>query len=393
MRTNRLAIRRWPAAGTAVVLLALAGAANAFADVTTIRDGNDVPGALDVRAASHSHAGTRVVHAISTFANWPIGLVGPRTPNLFALEIDTRGDTRPERVVLVFASGGHMVAGVFTSRGAFVGRARASRPNAHTVRVAIDRSRLGNPPGYRWRALSYFQGAGCGRGCLDRAPNRSRVLHDVTAPKILFPAPTIPADVGYDVSFSLSDTGGSGVGSWRLQHRTFGDADWTTVASGTGGGGKHPHHAATQGSNSEFRVTASDRQGNTTVSPIRVVSVPIDDGAFAYSGWSASGGSGAFLGTLHVASDDERPDTATYGPFSGTSVSVVSPVGLTWINSRGDVYVDDVFVGSYQPGNVDAEAARRVVFTANGLDPGVPHTVKIVDAAGGQLPLDGIIVR
>jgi len=392
-RTPRALGSRWPATAAAAVLLALAGSANAFAAATTIRDGNDAQGPLDVRAARHAHSGTRVVHEISTFANWPIGLLGARTPNLFALEIDTKGDRRPERIVVVFSSGGHLVAGVVNARGAFLGRANASRPNGHTIRVAIARSRLGSPAGYRWTALSFFQGAGCARGCIDRAPNSGRVLHDLTAPKITFPTPTIPADVDYDVSFSLSDTGGSGVGSWRLQHRPLGGAAWTTVASGTGGGSKSRPHASAQGANSEFRVAASDRQGNTTVSPIRVVSVPTDDTAFVYSGWSALASPDAFLGTLHTALDDETPDTATYGPFSGTSVAVVAPVGSSWINSRGDVYVDDVFIGSFEPGVFGTAATRRIVFATSGLDPTVPHTLEIVDAAGGMLPLDGIIVR
>src|SRR5918999_2902689 len=149
--------------GVVTVLTALAvglaASGNAHADTNRISDGNERPGRLDIRSASHGHAGARVVHTISTFGRWPRRLLGPNTPNLFAVEISTDGDRRLERVVVVFFQNGRMVAGVFRVRSGrlvFIGSASASKPNARSVRVSVRRSRLGNPAGYRWNAYSQF---------------------------------------------------------------------------------------------------------------------------------------------------------------------------------------------------------------------------------------------
>src|ERR671919_3228578 len=119
---------------TRALTVALAAGSNAHADTNRISDGNDRPGRLDIRSASHGHAGARVVHTISTFGRWPRRLLGPNTPNLFAVEISTDGDRALERVVLVFSQNGRMVAGVFRVRSrrlVFIGsafRLEAERP-------------------------------------------------------------------------------------------------------------------------------------------------------------------------------------------------------------------------------------------------------------------------
>src|SRR5918999_6341801 len=117
---------------TSALTVALVAGGNAHADTKRISDGNDRPGRLDIRSASHGHSGARVVHTISTFGRWPRRLLGPNTPNLFAVEISTDGDRRLERVVLAFSRNGRMVAGVFrlpSGRLVFIGSASASKPN------------------------------------------------------------------------------------------------------------------------------------------------------------------------------------------------------------------------------------------------------------------------
>ena len=115
---------------TAAVLSVLVGAGTAQAGGGTVRDGNDRRGPLDIRSASQGHAGTKVTHTIRTFANWPIGLLGPSTPNLFAVEISTDSDRALEWVVLVFSANGRMIARVFKlPSGRFVGSASASKPS------------------------------------------------------------------------------------------------------------------------------------------------------------------------------------------------------------------------------------------------------------------------
>lgn len=162
---------------------ALVAVASTQADTKRISDGNDVSGRLDIRSASHGHAGRRLVHKISTFGRWGARLVRQSGNNLFSLEISTDGDPHAERVVLIYSRNGRMKADVFRFSGGsltLVGSASASRPNARTVRVSIRRSRLGDPSHYRWSAQSQYKNAGaCSNFCTDRAPNTGRVRHNI----------------------------------------------------------------------------------------------------------------------------------------------------------------------------------------------------------------------
>ena len=122
------------------LLVALLAVGNAYADTRVIADRNDRPGPLDIRSASHAHDGARIVHTISTFSRWPLGLIGPNTSNLLAVEISTDGDPALERVVLVFSANGRLVAPIIRlPAGTVVGYASASKPNGRTVRVSIPR--------------------------------------------------------------------------------------------------------------------------------------------------------------------------------------------------------------------------------------------------------------
>ena len=174
---------------TVAVAVGLAFAGIAQASFTAFADGNDRPGRLDIKQVTQDHgAGGRLVHTITTFGRWPKSLLGPSTPNFFVLDISIDGDPRPERYVFIFSTAnGRMVAVVTKPNGRVVGSATASKPNAKTVKVSFLPSRLGNPAGYRWLAASVFRGRGCRGGCTDRAPN-NRVLHDIRAPVIVFPA-------------------------------------------------------------------------------------------------------------------------------------------------------------------------------------------------------------
>jgi hypothetical protein len=213
-----------------------------------------------------------------TFANWDKAILGPRTPNFFSLEFSLDGNPAPERVVVVFSAAGHMQAGVFTQRGRFLGAARASKPNGHTVAVVIRKALLKNPAGYHWQVLACFQGATvCPNRCVDRAPDGAgKNLHDLRAPTISFEPPQAPAmGLMYNVDFSVGDSGGSGLATWELQRRDAGTVAWTPFEDGnTTGPQSFPFTAAGPGETDEFRVIAIDAQGNRRVSPIRSVTVP-----------------------------------------------------------------------------------------------------------------------
>ncbi len=370
----------------AAVLVSLVGAGTARAGTSTVPDADDVSGRLDISSASDGHAGTKTVtHTIRTFAAWPVGLIGPRTPNYFLLELSTDADPAPERSVLIVSSAGHMVGLLFGPNSRFITSVHASRPNRHTVKVSIPRSRLGNPAGYKWQAFSFFRAPGaCHAGCQDRAPDgTTRVLHDLRAPTIDFPAQPVPADVGYDVNFSVADTGGSGVASWSLQHRLFGTTTWAEVDNGNSGGPQVSPQLSAEDQDDQFRVVATDGHGNTRTSLVRTVSVPVDDDSFTYAGTWATGGSITdFLGTLHTSTDTSA--TATY-IFNGSYVALVAPGGTgtarVTINGSNPVVVHR---GSFS-------GPRRIVFQRS-LANAAERTLK-VEVMGGTFVLDGIIVR
>jgi len=368
----------------ALVAGVLAWAAPAHADIRSVTDGNDRPGPLDIKSARHAHSGSRVTHTIATFGAWRPALLGLRTPNFLALSISTDADAQAERIVLVYSAGGRMRATIFSGDRSFVGGATAAKPSARTVRITFLRSRLGTRPGYRWQALSFFASSGtCPRGCLDRAPNSGRVLHDIRAPVVSFPVPGVPAAPTYDVSFTVSDAGGAGLAEWRLEQRDHGSATWNAVETGTSVGAQSVSFPAAAGDNDDFRVVAVDKHGNSTTSPVRIVSVPFDDGSFTFGGtWTAGGSPLDFMGTLQTAADPGA--TASY-TFTGGHVALVAPGGV------GSAQV--VIEGVVQPGINLASftGPRQIVFEAT-FPTATPRTL-VLTVLGGPFPVDGIIVR
>jgi hypothetical protein len=381
---------RWVALAAAA-LAVLAGAETAAAGTSTARDGNDRPGRLDIRTASQGHAGSRVTHTIRTFGRWPTALLGPSTPNYFLLVISTDSDPAPERLVLIVSTPGRLIAGVLNPRGRLLGRAAASRPNARTAKVSIRRSLLGNPAGYRWQAFAYYRGSNtCGGGCLDRAPNRSRVLHDLAAPSVSFTSASVPSLEEYDLQFTVGDAGGSGTRSWRLEHRPFDGPSWTELDSGSTSGPQSHHHVGMQGETDVFRVVARDWHGNVGVSQ-RVVSVPFDNSnpSLAYAGtWSHDAtAAGDFLDTLSRTSDLNA--TMTH-QFTGRYVAVVAPAGTASLGGQMNVYLDELHVATIYL-DLLPNGHRRIVWSQ--AFPGADaHEIRLQDAFG-TFELDGIIVR
>ena len=381
---------------TALVALgvALFASANARADTKRISDGNDRPGPLDIRSASHGHDGARVVHTISTFGSWRMGLIGRNTSNLFAVEISTDGDPALERVVIVSSANGRLVAPVIRlPAGTVVGSASASRPNGRAVRVSIRRSLLGNPSGYRWNAHSQYRATGaCSRFCIDRAPNSGRVLHDIAAPTIALTSfPAIPPDVEYDVSFTVSDKGGAGLDRWELQHRPLGTPGWTTVASGSTVGAKTHHHVSAEDNDDQFRVVALDKQGNQVISPLKLVSVPIDNtsASLVYTGpWVHGAGDPLdFRDTLSTSMDVCCTSPIVAITFTGRYVAWVAP------GATEDEFVSVSTEGvPSRPVFLDQFTGRRnIVFEHTFASVGT-RTLTI-QAITGAVPIDGIIVR
>lgn len=378
----------------AAVAVALVAVGNAQAGTERIRDGNDRPGPLDIRSATHGHDGDRLVHTISTFGRWRVGLLGLSTPNLFAIEISLDRDRAPERAVLIFSANGRLVAEVIRlPAGTSVGSASASKPNGRTVRVTIRRSRLGNPTGYRWNAHSQYQAPGaCSGFCIDRAPNSGRVLHDIAPPAVTLTSfPAIAPDVEYDVSFRVSEPGGAGLRRWELQHRPFGSPGWTTVDSGSAGGSKSHHHVSFEDADDEFRVVAVDRQGNRRTSPVRLVSVPIDDAnaSIVYTGpWTHGPGDPRdFLGTLSTSGEPTGTDPIVAITFTGRYVAWVAP------GATEDEYASVSTEGvPSAPVFFDTVTGRRKIVFEHTFATVGTRTLTI-HVLSGAVPIDGIIVR
>jgi hypothetical protein len=255
---------------TAVALLALVGAEAARAGGATVSDGNDTRGRLDIKSVSEGHSGAKITHTIKTFSRWPKSLLDEQHSNSFLMLINTDRDRVIERFVFIITTRGRLAAGVLTSNGNFLGRADVSRPDQRSVRVKISKSRLGNPPSYRWQGFSSFQGGGCNSGCVDRT---RRLLHDLRAPTISFLGPTSPSSSPYDLEFRVRDAGRSGLDFWRLQHRDDGTSAWDGLDDGGTTGLQTVTFTETTPPSEDFRVIAKDEHGNRTVSSIFEVAV------------------------------------------------------------------------------------------------------------------------
>jgi hypothetical protein len=372
--------------GVAALLALAVAPATAQANTKTVRDGNDVANSLDIRSVSHGHKGARLTHTIRTYGAFSSSFLSGN--NGFAFGFDTNGTARTaERFVVIFWGGGRLRAAVTRGNGDFIRWTGVSRPSSPSVKVTLRRASLGNPAGYRWVGLSFVGQAA------DRAPNRGLILHDIRAPRISFPKVPIPANLSYDVAFSVSDSGGSGLRSWRLQQRDFGTSTWTTIASGTGTGSKSVPVSAAEGDDDQYRVIAVDRHGNRRISRVQTVSLPVDDVSADITymtnvggAWTAQSGlPGAFLGTLHTTSTNL--DNFTY-TFEGRYIAIVGPADCV----QGELVIDETGASEVLTSPCGG-GQRRILFSRS--VPAGTHTATFYfdDTSPGPFSLDGIIAR
>jgi hypothetical protein len=254
----------------------------ASAHTYTKSDPDDTRGLLDLRSASVAHTSTQVVHSFRTFAGWAPRDLG-QISSAFIIGIDKNNDaSQAERCVFVFFKS-RLRATLFNCiNGGVIGPVPVSKPNRTTVKVKIPKTQTGLS--YRWAVISlYFEKKPCLNGCFDGVPNLSGfILHDLIPPSVTMDTDTIrvwgsDTDATFDFPFSVSDTGGAGVATWRVQKRKPGGVWENTGVSGIGGGSKNPTVPGEEGTRNQYRVVVVDKHANRTIGPARLVYIPTDD--------------------------------------------------------------------------------------------------------------------
>lgn len=346
-----LGVRRYFACAAVGALSVLCGPSFAAAGTVTHRDANDVAGRLDVKWARHGHSGGDLVHTIGTWASFSSRALRGANMVAFALDTNRRWADDAEWWAYVYWTDGRLRAELVDSSFTSVTRISVRRPASNRLQVTIPRVTLGGARSYRWFAATVYGSA------QDFAPNRGGVLHDLTPPTIRLTATRVvsaaaAAGESFPVEFSVSDTGGAGLASWRLEWRSAGAATWSRLRRGTTGGAKTVAVAGVAGATYEFRVVALDRQRNRRISPVRTV----------MSGFTAT--------------------------FDGTYVAWISRLGPEW--GSGEVVLD-----GGTPHEValtaETETLNAVAFEDDGLAPG-SHTITI-RALTGDIAVDAIASR
>jgi hypothetical protein len=151
----------------------------AIADTVSVTDPNDTNGRLDIRRIAHSHAADgRLKHRVSTYRRF-----GPRALRHGHILLHLAPPSEDaHRYVLVF-SYKRRIRAVIGDDQDFIGLRRVTRPNRKSVVVWLRPTDLGDPPSYRWQALSQWSAptGPCSESCLDHAPNRRYLKHTLEA--------------------------------------------------------------------------------------------------------------------------------------------------------------------------------------------------------------------
>lgn len=167
--------------GTIVIVSGLLlGAAGA--DTSSVQDGNDTYGRLDIAQVRHGHrsidGNPRFVHTIRTYGRWNAGLLDARPGRGFAIWLDRDANESADLVAEIAYRRGRLHGRLLAYK--YSGDVISSKPIAHLrVRRGNRRSAsifipvrfFDGVDSYSWFATSYFTGGGCGRqGCADDAP-------------------------------------------------------------------------------------------------------------------------------------------------------------------------------------------------------------------------------
>jgi len=307
----------------------------ALADDVRIRDRNDTRGPFDIRSTDVEHSGTSITHRIRMFD--PIGSIDARY-HAVAVGFDTDGNRSDFERILFFYSrtlGTHQAVMTNGSGRRVLSRPDVTMPSADTIEARFGIGALrSNLTSYRWFAFVVSPDPSNDRCCVDTAPDRGWVHHDLAPPFVDGPTFSDVEDqvmrgVPVAATFKIGDVGGSGPGVWQLQTRDMTvPGPWTDVATGSGRGPHVVDVPALEGHTYSVCVVAADNAGNE-VGELSRFTVPFDDAGsmFSYSGsWTAVHEPDDFMGTRHVGVIGDSIDITT--PLSGDILAFVLPGGF-----------------------------------------------------------------
>lgn len=307
----------------------------ASADDVRIRDRNDTRGPFDIRSTDVEHSGTSITHRIRMFD--PIGSIDARY-HAVAVGFDTDGNLSDFERILFFYSptlGTHQAVMTNGSGRRVLSRPDVTMPSADTIEARFGIGALrSNLTSYRWFAFVVSPDPSNDRCCVDTAPDRGWVRHDLAPPFVDGPTFSdvegqVMRGVPVAATFKIGDVGGSGPGAWQLQTRDMTvPGPWTDVATGSGRGPHVVDVPALEGHTYSVCVVAADNAGNE-VGELSRFTVPFDDAGsmFSYSGsWTTVHEPDDFMGTRHVGVTGDSIDITT--PLSGDILAFVLPGGF-----------------------------------------------------------------
>jgi hypothetical protein len=367
----------------------LASVSPAVAHTFTKADGNDSRGRLDLRSVSVSHTATGVVHRFQTYESWTARSLG--ADSFFVVQIDKNNDRNYERCAFIFYT--NRLRGSLTNCGArFLRFLPVSKVSGTAAKITIPTSVTGSV--YWWAGASLWVGpAPCGgNGCVDFAPNNfPDILHDMVPPVVTMT--TDPLRVWEDstgpsfgLPFSVTDAN-AGIKTWTIQSHAIGSGSWTPVLSGTGAGDKDPPIGSVEGARLDYRVVATDRQGNRTIGPVRRVYIPFD---------------GDNLGSQGVFSVAPTPlDEATAFGGGLSQMAATDILTYTWVPPAGDCLFEVIAPGTGTWSVKITPAGGSETIKADTDIPDVPRQTIYTDQScvssytievtSGTFPLDAVL--
>jgi hypothetical protein len=394
-------VPRWAAdAPTGTAPVAKAPAERLFS--ITRKDGNDVPGPLDLASMKISRGKSNDTVMIVARADVPNADIDINDGNL-AILFDTNNDRRYEYGQYIFFAAGKL-------RGILVNLANdniidrtvpTSRIGAKGFRQVIQRSKIHSPGTYRFVVGSFYQSAPCTerRPCIDTIPNKfPDTPLDHRAPTFGWDDwETYSGDASDDLTSPVSfhfadDTYGTGVKGWIVQQREAGGGHaWTTVADGKGLSPTVDVPGA-QATTYDVRVIVVDRQKNRTISTSKRTTFPYNDDAATYDPTVTQdeAATGWFLGTRSGISNSVAPGTATFTFAGGTGTQVCVMGGPV---DSGTAMADVALDGAAQlPMTEDVSVLVHSRIQCYLTDNANPHTLLVTGTSASMFWIDGFYV-